>query len=138
MKTEIISQDWFKGLIEECDALLVETHCNSHWILLEGYHKLGVLIIQEKENFENNGYGQKIVQLVANSLHKSERTIYNAIQLAEQYPDMNTLPEGKAITWSKMCKKYLLANTESCCHPEYKKVTTEYCVKCGKRKDENV
>lgn len=138
MSKEILYQEWFKGLIEECDAIIVETRHNAHWTLLEGYHQLGARIIEEKTNFENGGYGKQIVQVVANSLHKSERTIYNAIQLAEQYPNLSALPEGKAITWSKMCKKYLPQKTGECLHKEYKKVIVEYCMECGKRKDKEI
>jgi hypothetical protein len=39
--------------------------------------------------------GKKIVQRVAESLGKSGRTIWYAMQFAREYPDLSLLPEGK-------------------------------------------
>ena len=59
---------------------------------------------------------RKLCKTLANSLGKSERTLYYAVQFVQKYPDINDLPEGKAITWSKITSKYLPAPKGECSH----------------------
>ncbi len=117
MPTDLIitveSQDWFVNLIEECKDIIVETGFQSRWILIEGYHQVGTRILQENNNFERAKiYGQDILQHVANSLGKSQRTLYYAVQFAKMYPDLNLLPEGKNLSWSHIINKYLTDGIE--------------------------
>ena len=105
---EIETQEWYIHLVKQCQAIITEAGFYSRWSLVEGYHQLGERILQEHDNF--NGakiYGQEIVQRVANSLGKSARSIYYAVQFARQYPDLNLLPEGKNTSWHAICHKYL-------------------------------
>ncbi|KKQ68589.1 MAG: hypothetical protein A2626_02820 [Candidatus Nealsonbacteria bacterium RIFCSPHIGHO2_01_FULL_38_55] len=63
---------------------------------------------EENDNFEREKiYGKKILQRVAISLGKSERTIYQAVEFAQKYPDIQKLPEGKNISWHKICNNLL-------------------------------
>ena len=79
------------SLIEDCQAIIVESVFSSRWILVEGYHKLGKRILEENNNFERNKiYGKKISSHVSQSLGKSERTIERAIQFVRKYPEINT------------------------------------------------
>ena len=48
------------------------------------------------------------MQCIAQCLNKSKRTIYQVIQFARLYPDLNLLPEGKDTSWFKICNQYLL------------------------------
>ena len=102
------SQDWYQALIEDCAAVIVEGVFQSRWILIETYHLLGRRLLQEYDNFERAGiYGDHIIEMVADDLGKSERTIYRAVQFARKYPDLNTLPGGKNISWNKICNELL-------------------------------
>lgn len=138
MNTELITQDWFNALIEECDAIITETVFNSRWEVLEGYHKLGKRILEEHNNFERNKiYGQEIVQRIAKSLGKNKRTIYYAIQFAQKYADLNQLPEGKNISWHKVCTKILPKGREedlACKHEEF--IMVKVCKTCHHRIEE--
>jgi hypothetical protein len=133
---EIISQEWFQAMVEECSAIIVEAVHNSHWDLVEGYHTLGKRILEENQNFERREiYGDKIVSVVAKALRKSTRTVYNAIQAAKLYPDINSLPEGKAITWSKLCKNYLSKDAFDCKHDACEEVVKTVCSHCKRTMD---
>jgi len=105
-----IQAEWYAALIEECRAIITETIFNSRWALVEGYHALGERILQEHDNFERSKiYGEKIVSGLKESLGVSGNTIWRAMQFAKKYPDLNTVPEGKNITWNKLCNRYLPA-----------------------------
>lgn len=113
MPINLVEQEWYSELIEECKNIITETIFTSRWALVEGYHKLGERILEENDNFERvKIYGQEIVQRVATSLEKSGRTIQFAIQFAKKYPSLDSVPEGKNISWHKICNKYLPAPKE--------------------------
>lgn len=105
---------WYLDLVDDCKAILVETEFTARWALVEGYHTLGLRILDENNQFEREKiYGQQIVQRIANSLEKRPRTIYYAIQFAKDYPDLNKLPEGKNTSWFQIISKYLTGNSKS-------------------------
>jgi len=105
---KIKNEDRWVSLIDDCKAILVEGIWNYRLTLIKTYHLIGKRILEEKENAKKEGiYGEKIVQYVAQCLGKSPRTIWQAIQFAEKYPDINDLPEGKNISRHKICTKYL-------------------------------
>lgn len=113
MKNEIQEQ-WYEALIEECKAIITETIFTSRWALVEGYHKLGERILEENNNFERKKiYGEKITTALSESLGTSTRTIERAILFAKKYPDLDKVPEGKNISWNKICTKYLPAPKEN-------------------------
>lgn len=94
--TQLKNQDWFNGLIDDCKSTIVETGFTSRWIIIKGYHSLGKRISEEKENFDRAEiYGIKIVQCIAESIGKSERSVQYAVKFYEKYPDLSLLPEGK-------------------------------------------
>ncbi len=108
---ELESQEWYQRMIEDCRAIIVETEFTARWTIIEGYHSLGMRILKETENLQRSRiYGNEIVQRVAQSLRKSPRTIWYAIQFARSFPELNLLPEGKDVSWRKICQKYLPEN----------------------------
>ena len=112
MITEI-TESWYNSLIEELADIITETSFTSRWALVEGYHQVGVRILQENDNFERAKiYNEKILQRIAESLGKSERTLYYAVQFAKAFPDLNLLPEGKNLSWRHVINKYLTDGTE--------------------------
>jgi N6-adenosine-specific RNA methylase IME4 len=105
---KIEQEEWYQSLIEDCQGILTEGIWNYRLTLIKTYHLLGKRILKENNNFERAGiYGKKIVSQVTQSLGQSERTIWRAIQFAKKYPDLDLLPEGKNISWHKICNQYL-------------------------------
>ena len=130
---ETIQTDWYQSLIDDCQSIMVEAEFTSRWILVEGYHSLGLRILQENDNFEREGiYGKKIVSRVTESLGKSERTIWRAMQFAREYPDLSLLPEGKNTSWHKICNEYLPEHKEPN-QPKFdENIEMQHrCPKCG-------
>lgn len=129
------SQEWYRALIEEADAIITESGEASRWALVEGYHQLGMRILEDTKNFERADiYGDKIVQHVAQSLGKSLRTIQYAVQFADKFPKLDNVPGGKAITWHKVCNVILVGKSvDKDCNHGNGTVVIEICVDCHKR-----
>ena len=124
---ELVSTEWYQALVEECNAIIIETEFTARWALVEGYHQLGKRILKENDNFERAKiYGQEITAHVSQSLGKHKRTIERAIQFYKKYPDLNKLPEGKNTSWHKIVNKYLIEK------PQELKRKTITCPHCGK------
>jgi N6-adenosine-specific RNA methylase IME4 len=100
--------DWWKLLVDDCQSILVEGIWNYRLTLIKTYHLLGKRILKENDNFERvEIYGKKIVSQVSQSLGQSERTIWRVMQFVNKYPDLDLLPEGKNISWHKICNNLL-------------------------------
>jgi hypothetical protein len=106
MQSDLIKADF----VEECKAIVTEAVFNSRWSLVEGYWNLGKRV---REEFGEKTYGQKIAQGLAESIGVSERTINYAVEAYDKYPQLDTLPEGKNISWNKLITKYLTVKTEA-------------------------
>ena len=98
---QIIKQEWYSQLVDECKAIITEAVFTSRWALVEGYWNLGKTF-RENKNFDTN-----LLQDLAVKIGISERTGWYAIQTFDKYPDISKLPEGKNITWNKLITKYL-------------------------------
>ena len=119
--------DWYHNLIEDCRDIIVEHGFAARWALIEGYHALGARIMEDHYNFERvKIYGDKIVQRVAKSLGKGERSVAYAVKFAKTFPDLAILKEGKNISWHEVCHKYLNAAPDKIEHDQL--IT---CPKCG-------
>jgi len=100
----IEQEEWYRTLIEDCQAILTEGIWNYRLTLIKTYHLLGRRILEDKDNFTKGGYTiDGMSQHVAISLGKSQRTIEQAIQFVRKYPDLDSLPGGKNISWHKIC-----------------------------------
>lgn len=109
-------------LIEDCQAIWVEHDFQSRWFRVKGYHELGKRLLEEPKE-----YGDKFVPLVAESIGKSERTIYRAMEFARTFPNLDLIPEGKNISWYKVIHKYLPSESNKAFRP-----TLVYiCPQCG-------
>lgn len=110
MINQIILQDeWYNLLVDDCKAIITEAVFTSRWALVEGYHLLGERIVTDNNFNRTDTYGKKIVSRVSESIGQSERTLWRAIQFYEMYPQLDTVPEGKNISWHKIVNKYLPA-----------------------------
>ena len=112
MTTEII-ESWYSNLVEELQDIIVEKRFEHASALVECYHMVGTRILQENDNFERSKiYGENILQTLAKSLGRSQRTLAYAVKFAKMYPELNMLPEGKNWTWNHIINKYLTDGTE--------------------------
>lgn len=94
--------DRIQLLIEDCQSIWIEHDFQSRWYRVMGYHELGKRLLAEPKE-----YGDKFVPLVAESIGKSERTLYRAMEFAKTFPDLDAIPEGKNISWYLVIHKYL-------------------------------
>jgi len=107
----------YTEFIEELKAIIVEGEFNSRWSLLETYHEVGRFIVEsQRDNYEQ----------IAEDSGVSEMTISRSVRFYEKFPDMNKLPEGKAISWHKVVNDYLPDVKR-----ERKKKKLITCPKCG-------
>lgn len=108
-----IEEKWYIELIDDCRSIITEAIFTSRWTLVRGYHQLGERILEENDNFKRiKIYGEKITSRVSQSLGTSKRTIERSIQFAKTYPNLDKVPEGKNISWHKICNKYLPKSKE--------------------------
>ena len=133
VETTEIQTDWYQSLIDDCQSIMVEAEFTSRWVLVQGYHTLGLRILAENDNFERQKiYGKEITSRVSISLEKSVRTIERAIQFAKKFPDLAALPEGKDTSWRKICNEYLPEHKEPN-QPEFdENIEMQHeCPECG-------
>jgi len=105
------SDNWYLVLLEDLRDIITEREFNARWEKILGKWEIGKRIIEDNPNFERKYiYGKEIATVLARSLDCSRRDIYRCIKFARKYPNLNTLPEGKAITWNKIITRYLTNN----------------------------
>lgn len=114
-------QNDYQELVDECKGLVVEGVHESNWKLIETYWTLGKNIRSYSTKYKKDS-GELIARL-ANDIKLSKRTVYYAVKAFDKYPNIDTLPEGKAINWNKLVTKYLPEG------PIKERRTT--CPKCG-------
>ena len=122
MAKEIIkrieNQDFYRALVEELQATMVETIFNSRMEVLKGKWMVGQNIEDAIEDFGRSEiYGSKINSLLAKDLNWSEREIARCRQFYRKYVAkswekvLSVLPGGKNISWHKIVVQYLPAGS---------------------------
>ena len=81
---EIIKNDWYESLVEDCRAIIAETGFSSQWALIKGYKELGDRILEDSDKESIT----KLVKRVSVSLGKS--------QMKSSKPKPSKLSEKKA------------------------------------------
>lgn len=120
-----LERKWYEELLEDCQNIITEAVFTSSWALIQGYHELGSRINTDTHNFERQEvYGKKIAKRIAESLGKSERTINYAIAFATKFPQLDSFPSGKDMSWRRIIQEEL---TEG----ETKEKLHKYCPDCG-------
>lgn len=92
------SSDWYKALLEDISATITEKKTDASWTILEMYHEVGSLIKAASKDVPIT----KLVKEVSVDMNLCERNLWYAVQFSDKYPDMESLPEGKSITWTKV------------------------------------
>lgn len=70
--------------------IMVESGFASRWATIQGYHELGLLIIEDGLD----------INLVANYVQKPLESVTAAVRLAQRYPNLDDLSTGKNVGWS--------------------------------------
>jgi hypothetical protein len=109
----------YNTLIEEIKSTIIEYEFTSRWALVEGYHKVGELIVTS---------GVSDLTKIAEDVGKSKRTIYRCVQFFKMYPHLNMLPEGKDTSWNRVVTKYLSEERQK---PEVVDKNLIKCPNCG-------
>jgi hypothetical protein len=119
---ELITQEWYESLVDDCKSIVVEAEFTSRWALVEGYWNFG------KRLKEDKNFNTKLLQRVAVDVGISERTAWYALKTYDKYPELGKLPEGKNLSWKRLITKYLPSPKEE----EEKEITkTNASVKKG-------
>jgi preprotein translocase subunit SecA len=111
----------YVAFLEELKAMITEGEFNARWTLLETYHEVGKFISESQCDYD--------VDQVAKDIEVSELTLKRAIKFYEKYPDMNLLPEGKAISWHKVVNDLLPEVKRE--PKELKEKEKKTCPNCG-------
>ena len=135
MASEIIvieQTDWYESLVTDCRAIMTEAVFNSRWELIVGYHQLGKRIATDGQykKWNARGNGETLSGLIK-SLGMSQANVYRALSFYDKFPDINTLPQGKNISWNKIVTR-LLPEPPGLPEP-LEPPPAEYCPTCGRK-----
>lgn len=113
MDAEIVVYDWYKSLVADCHAIVTERLWRSRQEVIEGWHEVGMRIATD-ENYSKFAKGNgEIKKRLAADIGASMQSLYFALQFYEKHPNLSnaldSFPEGKNISWHKICNKYLAA-----------------------------
>lgn len=98
-----VKDETYVSFIEELKATIVEGEFSSRWELLQCYHEVGKMLI----DFQS----QRDVPItrIAEDLQapKSAQHLQRCVLFYKKFPELDKLPDGKAISWHKVVNKYL-------------------------------
>jgi cell division protein YceG involved in septum cleavage len=100
VKKQKNNAEWFTSMVEEIEAIMVESRFNSEETIIRGKHSIGETIVKNKEQSSP----KILCSLVAGELGVSVRTIQQAVQFYNADPTLETLKQGKNISWRKILK----------------------------------
>jgi len=102
-----VSESWYEELIEDCKVIITEAIFTSRWALVEGYWNLGKTIREDKNIKWHAKGSESFLQDLADNLKISIRTLHYSLQAYDKFPKLDTIPEGKNISWNKLITLYL-------------------------------
>lgn len=140
---EFAGSAWFeklvqkaKAAIEDYSAARTELVFLAKWKELQTRHLIGKLI---DENASRVASADLLVQEVAGALGMSERLAQYCLKFYRTYPDIEKVPEGKSISWTRLVSVYLTEKSsvspDGCPHKSFDIVQFRVCRKCGKREE---
>ena len=127
-KKDLRSEEWYRSLIEDLMAIIVEKVWASREEFMTCWWLVGKRIDKEKGNFKKTGLETKreIIQKIAKDLGKSDRTVYYAWKFYLKCPKKENfetalqsfivkkeVKEGKNLSWHKIVRNYLSETKES-------------------------
>lgn len=108
--TDIVSAEWYQSLVDDIIATKTERIFNARQEVLMCYHEIGKRIVLDVD-YQRYSHGNgKILSRVSKDTQVSERDLYRSIQWYTLFPDPDDWPEGKNLSWHKVCNHLLPAN----------------------------
>ena len=126
--TPVVRNEKYQAMVEEIDAVRVETFHVAHETIISGKLKIGEVIASQKS------FGvTELIQSVSRDLNINERDLWYCVKFYENYKQVSALPEfaSKALSWNKI-KKMLASpeNAKKVCMHEHRE-TIIVCADCG-------
>jgi len=113
--TNLQNQEWYTQMVDDCRAIITERVTNSKIELITGYAEVGERIYNDK-NYQKYGKGnQAFIEGLFRDIGIGKSTGYKCLQFYEKFilphggvsNGLQSLPEGKNISWYRICNKYL-------------------------------
>lgn len=105
---------WLEQFYDNLRTEVVEKQFDVSMNAIEFYHYIGEFIsnyLNDLKQHLNTNSTFDVVKALSGKIKKSPSTIYRAIQFYSMAPNLeqwlNQLPEGKNISWRKICTNYL-------------------------------
>lgn len=106
---QLREKDWYKYWIEELGAEFTEKNFHIQQLKIDMWYSIGKQIVEKFPDFEREKiYGQSIMKVVIEDLHKNRTDVYAAVKMARMNPTeadfekwKESLPDGKATNWTK-------------------------------------
>lgn len=117
-KLEAKNMEEYQTLLEEIKAAIVETKYSASIEIIKGRWEIGKSIVDKENLFERAGYGDKVVQYLAEDMQVSPSSLWKMMQFYRQYPRQTfeqvqeELPQGKAISWFYITQNILTNRAE--------------------------
>jgi len=103
---EEINVEWYDKLIED----LTKLEFNGTVAIK---HAIGKRIVQEKEKFDKEEYGDYKIENIAKDVGVSVGEIYRCTKFVEKYPEFShVVREFGNMSWHNIAKKYLYEKKE--------------------------
>ena len=93
--SEIQNSDWYQGLCDEISSTVIETAYRTKMEVLECWHGIGTKVAKVKRE-----HGEGVVSKLAKDCKIGVSTLYDAIRLAEEAPNLEKFLEDKDKTYS--------------------------------------
>jgi YesN/AraC family two-component response regulator len=127
--------EWFEPTIEEIKAIKVEYTFAERSMRIQQYWEIGHAVLNAIPLFEREGFfGRNILEKVASHVQISPRLMYDIMKFVETFKtfeEVEKLPEGKNLTWSKIVKNYLTGEENPNKARKKKEPALHVCPKCG-------
>ena len=122
MGKEVQTQEWYKHLVDQCKAIIIERTFRSRIEIVEGKHELGELICTDKNFKKLPGSKDANLKELFDNIGIGRSDGYYCVQFYEKYPKLSTLVdrlEKQEVVWYKIRDIYLPA-------PKVNKAEIEY------------
>ena len=81
--------------VEEFTDLYVENSFHVRWTEIEFYHDLGMALLEVQD-----------LKPYAKAIKKHESFLKTCVEFYKKYPNLNEVPFGKDISWSRLRKEF--------------------------------
>lgn len=96
----MIKDQAYHSLIEELQATIEEKGFEERMARVEMYHLIGKNIREFNSDFPITD----LVREVTKDMNLNERNVWTAVKFYDTYPNVEMLPDGKAISWTGVRK----------------------------------